>query len=329
MSLWRDIWQDNIRDWSFQPMAAEQVPDKLEHRTIKEGSAYLKVFLRAIRLANLRAKAARFCMAVHSNISVSDLHNNRVEFQVVTTPPELKDGHSTSLDTVVPLNFRLLGPVPYRGGEVKIEIGLFSVKPAESSGPFIDVLEKVSSTAGVSFTSTASRFVEPLKTGIRLLAGGGDSSTLEIGVSTTMPQAETGYFLLLPVRAVTATIATTRITKDCRLVDSSGKTISDYPYLVMAFEESKHRDDWFGIPEVVSHYKQLQQEVQVGDTQTVKEAFAAFEKTVLTCPDLLSDDAIRLVEKVEKEIGGVIYRAFDSAKVAMLPDLKTVNLYGQ
>jgi hypothetical protein len=36
-----------------------------------------------------------------------------------------------------------------------------------------------------------------------------------------------------------------------------------------------------------------------------------------------------LVEKVEKEIGGVIYRAFDSAKIAMLPDLKTVNLYGQ
>ena len=79
----------------------------------------------------------------------------------------------------------MLGPVPYRGGDIGLEVGLFSIKSADLAKPYLSLMEDISNKAGVSMINTALQFAEPLKNGINLLVGGDVDTLLEIGISNT------------------------------------------------------------------------------------------------------------------------------------------------
>ena len=67
------------------------------------------------------------------------------------------------------LDQRLLGPVPYVGGDIQAEVGLFSVASGDLTGPYLKLLDLLSQAATVSFIGLALPFVEPIKQGINAL----------------------------------------------------------------------------------------------------------------------------------------------------------------
>ncbi|RZM18123.1 MAG: hypothetical protein EOO88_41565, partial [Pedobacter sp.] len=69
----------------------------------------------------------------------------------VTAPTAMRDLDPNRLDRIIQSNYRLMGPVPYVGGDIRVEIGLLSVASADLAAPYLQLLETLSDKAGVSY----------------------------------------------------------------------------------------------------------------------------------------------------------------------------------
>jgi hypothetical protein len=329
MGLWSDLWKTKAKDWTYAEIPANKTPEGIGHSPVAPDSGYLDIFLHSARIADVRKGLSKFYGTVHSFISLPVLDGKKADFQVVTTPGDLKNIDVSNLDRVIVMNQRLLGPIPYRGGDLEIEMGLFSIKSADLAAPFLGVLESMSKAAGVSYVNAALPFVGPLKDGINLLAGADKDSILEIGLASTYQPVTTGYFVVMRAEAGKVDPNKFRIDNHHQLVeDSSGAPIGQYPYLVFGVKVSQNRDAWFMIPELAQAHGQLRKTIQGGDQTRVDEAFVVFKRTALTCSDLLLADAKQLVSKVEKEVKEVVAGGLTAAGPARdLRPLEKVPLY--
>ena len=238
MGFWNSLFRKRADDWTYFELAGNQVPTGIEHESIEPDTAYVTLTLRSLRIVDVRKGLKRFYGTVHSWASVSHRDQGRAEFQVLTTPSELKDADSTHLDRVISMERPLLGPTPYRGGGLDLELGLFSVVSADLAGPFLNVLESMSKAAGVTFVSTALPFVGPLTEGIALLIGSSGESILEIGIAKQW-EPTTGYYAIIRVPRGTLQESAVRVGDDQRLVNEHGDAIADYPYVVFSIEATR------------------------------------------------------------------------------------------
>jgi hypothetical protein len=307
MGWFANIFKSKAKDWFYSQLPVENTPNIFEIKTLNPNEEYLNIILKSMRIVNVRKGLSKFYATVHSHIELSHLAGKPASFNYVTTPGNLEKLDGAHIDRVVNLNRRLLGPVPYRGGDVKMEVGLFSIKEADLAEPFINLLTSMSSLGGVSFISVALPYVKPLEDGIKLLTGSGADTILEIGINIELNKVNTGYFVVM--RADKGEIDATNLIidkEDFRLVDKDGNAVEDYPYMVFEISSTKNRDDWFNIPDVSTSYNKLQEEVQKGNYNDASDALKTFKRVVYTSPDLLLRDGKIIYEKVEAEITDIL-----------------------
>ncbi len=302
MAFWDEVFRSRTQDWVFSYLSPEQVPDGARRRPVEPKSSYLSIFLKSARVVNVRRGLSRFYGTVHSGASVPHLSGELAEFQVVTTPDALRNVDAARIDRVVSTNRRLLGPVPYRGGDLGLEVGLFSIKSADFAAPFVALLEAMSQAGSVAFLGGAVPLAEPIKTGVNLLLGGQDPAVLEIGLSASFSAPETGYMVVMRAPRGEIDVPALRLTADdYRLTYPGGGTVQDYPYMVLKVEASSKRDDWFRIPELAEAHNRLADDVRAGRFNAAKDSFTVFKQAALFSYDLLDEDAQRLVTEVRRE----------------------------
>jgi hypothetical protein len=314
-------------NWTFGGLGADQVPDSLAHETVEPEGAYLSGFLRSMWITDVRKGVTRFYGTLHSHTSLPHLSGGMAEFQVIVTPPDLRDVERADSNRFITRNIRLFGPVPYRGGDLEIELGLLSVKAGDLVGPFVDLLESMSGVAGTALIEAARPFAEPVRRGFDLLMGTGGDAILEIGLATTFSRPETGSFVIMRKQSDEVTLSQIKVTDDFRLVDGAGEALVDFPYAIVAVEASARRDDWFQVPELAGVYATLREDVAKGRLESVKESLAVFKRTTLTSPDLLTRDALQLVERVGGEIDQTLRLTQTSGGPESLPPLEEIALY--
>lgn len=310
MGWWNNIWKTRSEDWLFFELDSAQVPGGRISEKVPVNSAYLSIFLKSMRITHVRKGLSKFYGTAHSFISLPHRSiTEPAEFNVLTTPGKLKNVDADAIDHVIQMDRRLLGPIPYRGGDLDIEIGLFSIKSADLAEPFLNVLEQLSDLAGVSYVKAAKSFVQPLKNGIALLTGS-SGDTLEIGMARTFTEPRTGYFVVM--RAPKGPDSNDIVMKvkvdpnDFKLVHPQPETIEEYPYMIIEVQYSSARDDWFRIPELHDVYQLLQSDVREGNYEKVKQSLVVFKRTAIICDDLLQQDSVRLIELVEKEVNAAM-----------------------
>ncbi|ARS39648.1 hypothetical protein CA265_08290 [Sphingobacteriaceae bacterium GW460-11-11-14-LB5] len=302
-----DIFEKQSKDWFYSSMPKEQTPGDIESIELVPNDDYIEIYLKSMRIVNVRKGLSKFYATVHSHVELSNISGKTASFNVLTTPGMLKSLDAANIDRVINLNQRLLGPVPYRGDGLKLEVGLFSIKEAELAGPFINLLTDISVLGGVSFLSAALPYIKPLETGVKLLTGSDKDSTLEIGLNIQYRNPSTGYFVVIGTDKDDIKIGDIRIDEhDFKLVDKAGKAIKNFPYIVIEIISSKNRDDWYNIPEVSTAYNKLREETQKGDVKVVNDALLFFKRTVLTSPDLLFRNGTKLYQQVESDTQQII-----------------------
>lgn len=325
----KNIFAHKTKYLFFSQIPATQTPDDIEVKTLSPNKEYLNVILKSMRIVNVRRGLSKFYATVHSHIELNHFGSNSISFNCLTTPGNLEKLDATRIDRVVNMNRRLLGPVPYLGGDVKMEIGLFSVKEAELAAPFIRLLSSMSSLGGVSFVNMALPYVKPLEEGIALLTGSSDNTILEIGINTELDVVKTGYFVLM--RADKDEIDTSNLIidkNDYRLVDRYGNAIKDYPYMVLEISSSRQREDWSKIPDVLESYRNLQAEVKKGNYNNVSEALSSFKRIICSSSDLLIKDGKRIYSEVESRIKEVFITTQTRANLNLkLPELSEFKIY--
>jgi hypothetical protein len=320
MGWWKKIWTDQAEDWIFDYLSASQVPDKLARVAVASNSGYLSVFLRSFRVVNVRKGISKFYGTVHSFIAVPHISGKPAKFHVLTTPSSLSEIDAENIDRIINMNHRLLGPIPYRGGDVEIEVGLFSVESANLVKSFLTVLEGMSQAAGVSYINAALPFVGPILQGVDLLTGAGGASILEIGLARPFAMIETGTMIVIRAPKGSINISDYQLDEDFKLIAKDGQSLKDYPYIVVAIEAQPDRPDWFNIPELAAAYAELMDEVRKGKYQPTMEALAVFKRVAITCPDLFTKHAVNLAKEVEEQVNGALgYVPTAVAKTTLKP----------
>jgi hypothetical protein len=341
MSWWDDIWTTQAKDYIYYELPPEKTKTGLLHTPLQGGAVYIRVFLKSFRIVDVREGWTKFYGAVHSFISVPKIGGGTSAFHTFTSPDELHNLDPKHLDRVITLNIPLFGPVPYVGGDLDFKVGLFSIKAADLSGPFLDVVSSIAKAAGYSYyISAAMPFVDTLKKGIDALTDTDQDSRLEIGLSTTYNTPTTGYYAV--VRADKGQLDTSQLRVDNseHLVDdASGQAISDFPYLVFTVETTTERSDWADIPDLKQAYADLT--AVVNDDKSgqpeIQAAFTRFRRKVKSSVDLIPADTENLLSKVKQRIQDITGYApslttkfaAGSRPKALLPALEMIDLYDE
>lgn len=328
----KDIFIDKAEDWTFKPLSPNQIPNGKPGESIEKNKAYITIKLRSMRVVNVRRGLGKFYGAVYSFIALGHLGTQKAEFQVLTAPTDLQGIDSTNLHKVLCFDKDLLNSVPYRGDGVEIELGLFSIKAENLADSFLKVLGGMSDAAGVSFVSTAIPFVKPLSDAVDLLVGTSKDQILEIGLSTKVSKPKTGTFVVMRAPKNSIDLSEFQLDEAFRLVDKNGKTMGDYPYIVYSIESSSERENWYQIPEIAKAFKAVNEAVRKGAIDKIDEAFLDYKRMVLTSPDIIDDDADKMIqrleEKVEKIKGIPRRRTRGIVKDLDLGSFKDLNIYG-
>lgn len=268
---------------------------------VAPGAYYLSVYLRSLYLGDVRKGLTRYYGAVTSSCSLSSKAGGRAEAVTVSTPEQLKNADAAHLDRVVVDNHRLLGPTPYVGGDLDVEVGLFSIAAADLLGPYLGVLEDLAEVAGGAFVQAAQPFVAPVTRGLRLLLGDGDAKALEIGLSKTWTQPVTGLFAVARVPAGGHALS---YDPQLRMLTMAGQPVRE-PHMVLSVEATDQRPDWQQIPELLAAYGDIRREALRQDMARAEEALAAFRVRARFSPDLVGVDADRIIAAVKREVDAV------------------------
>lgn len=325
MGWWSDIWRQRAASWPFIALPDTHVPNGPVRRPLRPNQEYVSITLRSMRLAYVRKGLTRFYGVVHSAIEFSDVasEDGRAELQTLVSPAALRDVAARDADRVIPLSHRLLHDVPFRGGDIDLEVGLFSIRSADLAQPFLDLLEEVAGLAGISYVTAALPFARLLKLGVGKLTGG-DRDSLDVGVAGFLQPRETGAYLAWA--GSRADIAGTKLDEDY-LLRAVAKPASHF---VLTVEAQPRREAWFEVPELQKSYAHILRHVRGGDIEAARKSFSVFEQTVRGSPDLLQRDAERLVVEVERSLGRALGPTQTGGwhEPSNMPELRDVDIYG-
>jgi len=326
MGIW-DFWKAEAKDYLFGQLDAKQGPSGISVAPIVKDKAYVQVILRRMRIVNIRLATKKLYGAVHSDLGLLHQSGSVVTFKQLIAPPELKDVESSSLDRTIISNQPILGPTPYRGSALQLNLALVSVVSADLAGPYLEVLSGLASAAGVSFVSAAQPFLKPLTSGIDLLTGVKGASMREIQVVSNLDPLQTGIFVVMRATKNDLKLSDLRVAADYSLQYADGQPVTKYPYMVISIEASPDRNDWMGIPELKTAYAEVADAVKRDKPDEYQEAMSVFRRTALLNGDLLFDHAKQLVAQVkvrmDELMGPTLTSSADAPK--QIPALASFN----
>lgn len=321
MGIWTELWRTEAANWAFGHIGSTTpiAPDK----------KYLSVMLRRLRIANSRVGFSRFYGAVQFYGCLPRRSEKPAEFASMTSAGKLSDIPKRDRGNFTVLNQRLLGPVPYIGGDLEIEIGLFTIKNQDLLMPYLELLGELSKAAGVAYLSVAAPYVSVIKQGTSALIRPVGSSSLEIGIAYTFDVVEAGTYFVARINPADHDITRFSLDDNNFLCDEKGGHVTE-PYLVFAVTQADVKGDWMQIPAIADAYKKLSEAVRGQKSQKEIDSYQEhFRRVVLTDPDLLSGHRqalVRLVKEETDEALGAATLTSGGTKGPTLPALKTLKL---
>jgi hypothetical protein len=288
--------------WIIGRLSPEQTPSQLISQEIVAHEAYVSVTLRSMRTVFKRVGRHRVYGTVQSICRLAYQTEGDATFYRVTTPEFLRNVDPEHRDRIILLNLPLIGPLPYIGGGLELEIGLCSVQAVELTQSYLTLLEELTNAAGVTFTTIARPFIEPLRRGIDLLTDSTATTNLEIGVAATINPVQNGWYVAIAAPKGSIDLSQLKIDEqDSGLLDSQGNPIRDYPYFVFSIDSSNRRDDWSTLPEIVEAYANLDLARRSKRPSDIEEALGGLRQAISFSPNLIHSDAMHL-RKVATEI---------------------------
>src|SRR6266849_9521759 len=164
-STW-DLLTKNAEQYTHGWLEDSQCAPTLKRTPLVPDRAYVQIWLRRMWIVKTGKLWKKYYAAIHSETETSE-----ASFKQLIMPPGVRDVPASQLDRVIVENQLLMGPTPYRGGNLKVNVALLSVKSADFAGPFLEVLSDLGAAAGVPYVSLAQPFLKPLTKGVDLLTG--------------------------------------------------------------------------------------------------------------------------------------------------------------
>ena len=223
---------------------------------IMPGQAYFIIRLNEVFLARSRTLWRKYYPVVHAwgATEAGQEHG-------LAAPTQLQQVNDAGLDRVVTLNARLIGPTPYRGGDVSLVAGLYSVPGDDAAQALITTVSALTVLVG-SAVPTGS-IAKVVTDGVDNVLGL-SNTTLRLGICDTFYPGNplrTGFHVGLGTDSARVDFAKLWL-RDGHLVKGedpfSVKPFNDCDYLVVEVERREVRDDWPGLPGMSELQEQLE-----------------------------------------------------------------------
>ena len=307
------------------------LPGQTEMTRIRPGREYVTVSLKYAHVANLRKGLRRFYGVVHSQVHVPGTGNPpNLEFGQLFAPPGLRGQNAKGFANLISLDRRLLGPVPYRGGALDVDLGLYSVEAENLLEPYLGVLESLSVVASGCFAGPAAVIAEPLRKGFLGLVSGRRADLLEAGLQKSWSTPRQSLMLVMPPRPSNQDRYTVR--HDGHVMDENDNLVLDRSYLVLELRATSIREDWFDIPELVRLNERIKDYFVERDPDGVKAAIERFQVAAIASDDLFAHDAAKICEEVAARWAEVRLPTRNVRGAAgdpvQLPNLNEMNPFG-
>ncbi len=301
---------------------------------------YVELHIESLRIDKDRSFATLFHGVVYSFASLAKIAEADVAFAAVTKPDKLAELDKDSVGKVLTVSKKMLGPVAWRGGQLELQLGLFSVKSGNVLTPLLNFVTKVSETAGIAFIGAVKPFVPLISDGMDLIAGQTQDTKLVVGIDTALDLTQSAHHAI--IHAPKGSIDASRLTID----PADGKLLLDgqslnVGYCVFSIASVDRKADFGEIPELKASFAKFREAVVAGKEDDARETFAAFRRTAIASPDLISADALRLVAKAKELLinafgsdvtvvergGGVAIKTRGGAPAALPAQLAQIALY--
>jgi hypothetical protein len=325
MSWWTDLSRSKASTWDYRVLDQDQACPDLPRRPVDVDTEYLHLFLRGMSLPYLRKWTTTYHCSLTSYLRLEHRGGDRAEFLLTTSPANLRGISKERASRVAMGPTRLAGPVPYRGGGIELEIGLFAIAAEDLAAPYLDFLQSIGDLTGVSFIGSALKMIQPLKAGLNGLLGVGRDA-LEIGLSRTDEPASTGVFAVLAASPDELRGKQFQLVGDA-LCWQDGRPVTDVAYIVFSVEASSKRADWSRLPGIAEVYQQLIEASRLDKLADAEGLLAQFERTVILSPDLVPSDAEELVTKTSKLIHRAMQTKPQSRAAVDLPEFANLGAF--
>lgn len=278
------------------------IPDEV----FEPDACYLRVWLNDMYLAHKRFLYQTRCPLVHAACHFN-YAGAAQDLQLVVGPGQ-SENLRTALDHTVNLNYLLLGPVPYCGGDIELLITLVAMEATDYGNQLLDVLGLLSQLTGRGDLKAALPFLQPLKRGVEGLLGI-QGLKVHLGVHDTftygdgLPNRLTpGYRVVMDVTDCQIDPATLWV-RDGRLCSGanlqSATPFEGVDYFLFYLEKVGARGD--DSPSLREAWNATIEKAAQSSEQEVDVALNAFKAIVLTSPDLIwSDKQVRIQKLIER-----------------------------
>ena len=246
-----------------------------------------------------------FHAVLHAETTIGLRNGNTAFIQAVLSPDFLRDLDASHLQQVLHIDRTIFGPMPYTGGPLLLNMGVFAVKHEDLAAPFLNVLETMATTAGVAFVGAAAPFVGPIKKGVELLTGTSAATSLEIGLLREYNPPVTGWYALVRLPGGALDPKDLTVSPGNFELLRSGKSMPGIPYLLFSIDGAASRPDWARIPELKAAYAEFSAAVKDDDQAKAKEAVDTFTRMARICPELLRTHVADVISGIRDEYNSV------------------------
>lgn len=268
-------------------------------KPIAADECYVEIYVESLRLKKARKFATSFHGVVYSFARLAQEAGEDAQLAAISKPDELAKMDPANLDRVITMSTQMMGAVPWRGGPLRLELGLFCVKSGNLLSPLLDYVTRVSSIGGISYIGQVKPFLPLITEGMDLIAGQSQDVTLEVAVHTSMTLQASRLCAVIAVPKNGVTAANLSLDPSDRKLLLNGQPLKE-AYCVFSIRCTDQKADYGAIPEIRTAWAALKTGILSADVKQADTAMQAFRRTVLVSADLITRDKNRLIKKAQE-----------------------------
>lgn len=283
----------------YHAIPGDHISPSIPQADFKPKQCYFRVWLSDMFLAQKRVAYKAYSPIVHATCRFN--YDGTTRDLGLVVGPGQSPILNAARDRTVNLNYPLLGPAPYLGGDIELQLALVAMQSADYGEQLLDVLGELSQLTASGEISAALAFVQPLKKGIEGLFGL-QKYDVKLGFHDTLSSAadapnrlRAGYRVVMGVTddridPATLWVREGRLLRGADLRSATPFDAADY--LLFSLEKIDSRGE--DIPSVERAWSATFAKA-LSDKRVLDRARSAYQEVVLASPDLIPTDKQRLI----------------------------------
>lgn len=215
----------------------------------------------------------------------------------------------TDLDHSILRNYPLTPLLPFRGGEVEIDLGLTSMKASNLIESFAKTVSDVAGTLKLAQIAEIANISSAIAGGVQSLLGAGESKTMlsvhdmMLGGADGVGTVVSGFVLLSGLEETQYTGKLVWVTADGVRIGPDDKhlaPLSAQDYILLQVRVTTTRDDWQSLSAIGKPLDGAIEAKLKGQTEEAKALLVQAKMAAYRSADLTRTDAARVVTAIDK-----------------------------